>query len=577
MILFSMGRPAYRRALPCLGLCCILVVYAICVARLKPANFFGLSEDDSIYFSSARALAEGHGYILPSVPGTPPGTKYPVLYPWLLSWIWRWNPSFPANLTGALALNVGFGFGFLSAAFLFFRKIARFKDMESLVLTALCGLDPLTLFYSANLMTEIPFAALALGAIVWAGESLRKDHGTACAMFSGVLTGLSTLIRVLGLPLAAGLFLAILLRGSWRKLIGFAACVIPFLGVFVLRSIVVTPTAAPITASSCSPVWNMTWMYYTSYLDFWRVDVIQDHLIWHTLKDNFVRLILQPGKYFFDPRFVGLRTLPFVLPGILSAGAIRGYYRQIRAEGWGPVPYALTFYCMAIVLWDYPEFERFFMPFLPLMAAGLWIEGRYLMKRIGLALRDGSVNAERPAAIFLSAAVVVMFLNISWFFWRGAISIRRASELRSTMLQEKREAYSWLRENSSTDSRVIAYDDASLFLYSGRQAMQPVIFAPAGIMRAELLNADLRCIVEGARVLRASYWLISDDDFYREWEPASSRGRTREREIENVLPEVFRSANEHVRIYALGCARHLDEPACRPVSSTLFPSADGNP
>src|SRR5439155_692090 len=137
------------------------------------------------------------------------------------------------------------------------------------------------------------------------------------------------------------------------------------------------------------------------------------------LNHNFVRLILQPGKYFFDPRFVGLRTLPFVLPGILSAGAIRGYYRQVRAEGWGPVPYALTFYCIAILLWDYPEFERFLMPFLPLMAAGLWIEGRYLMKRIGLALRDGSVNAERPAAIFLSAAVVVIFSSISWFFWRG--------------------------------------------------------------------------------------------------------------------------------------------------------------
>ncbi len=577
MTLFSMGSPAYRRALPWFSLCCILIVHAICVARLKPANFFGLSEDDSIYFSSAQALAEGRGYILPSVPGTPPATKYPLLYPWILSWVWRWNHSFPANLRGALVLNVAFGFGFLSAAFLFFRRVAGFKDAESLVLTAFCALQPWTLFFTANLLTEIPFAALALGAIVLAGETLRKDRGIRPAMASGVLAGLSILIRVFGIPLAAGLSLAILLRGSWRKSIAFAACVAPFLGVFVWRSIAITPAAAHITASSCSPVWDMSWMYYTSYLNFWKADVLQGHVIWQMLKGHLARLMIQPGMYFFDPRFVGLQTLPFVLPAMLSAGVMRGCWRQTRGAGWGPVPYALAFYSIPIILWDYPAVDRFLMPFLPLIAAGLWIEGRYLTKRIWLSLRDQSLITERPAALFLGAAVVIVVSSISWFFWQGAASIRQASDLRSSILQEKREAYSWVRDNSLTDAKVIAYEDASLYLNSGREAMRPVIFAPAGVFRAELLNAELRCMIEGARAIDASYWLVSDDDFSYEWEPAMSRGKAREREIEGVLPEVFRSGNDHVRIYALKCVRHSDEPACGPVSSTLFPSADGNP
>jgi len=568
-------RRAYGGARPWFGLSCILIVYAVCVVWLKPTNFFGLSEDDSIYFSSAQALAEGRGYILPSVPGMPAATKYPVLYPWLLSWVWRWNHAFPANLASALALNVAFGFGFLSAAFLFFRKIALFKDRESLLLTVLCGLDPLTLFYSANLMTEILFAALALGAIVWAGEALRKDRGVGPAMASGVFAGLAILTRVLGIPIAIGLFLAIFLRGSWRKAIVFGACLAPSMLFFVWRSIVVTPATSPITVSSCSAVWSTTWMYYTSYLNFWRADVLQTHVFWHMLKDNVVRLMIQPGKYFFDDRFVGLQTLPFVLPGILAAGAIRGYFRQVGREGWGPVPYALTFYSIAIVPWDYAEFERFLMPFLPLMAAGLWIEAKYLTQHIWMSMRDQNAKTERTAAIFLGFAVLVLVSGIGWFFCRGTASIRRASELRGLTLKEKREAYSWLRQNTSNDTRVIAYEDASVFLYSGRQAMQPVIFAPAGIVRLALLSDELRCIVEGARATRATYWLISHDDFYREWEPASSRGKAREREIERVLPEVFRSKNNHVRIYALACAQHLDEPRCRQVSSTLFPSPEG--
>jgi hypothetical protein len=65
------------RPYPWAILAIILVSYALSVAWLHPTNFFGQMEDDSIYFSSAREIALGHGYILPNLPGTPPATKYP--------------------------------------------------------------------------------------------------------------------------------------------------------------------------------------------------------------------------------------------------------------------------------------------------------------------------------------------------------------------------------------------------------------------------------------------------------------------------------------------------------------------
>ena len=65
------------------------VVAFLAVAKLCwSPDWFGQFHDDSIYLSSAKALAAGQGYIMPSVPGEPAQTKYPLLYPWLLSLIW---------------------------------------------------------------------------------------------------------------------------------------------------------------------------------------------------------------------------------------------------------------------------------------------------------------------------------------------------------------------------------------------------------------------------------------------------------------------------------------------------------
>src|SRR6202008_2943637 len=163
----------------------------------------------TLYFSSAKAIAEGRGYILPSVPGPPPATKYPILYPWMLSWVWRWNPSFPANISSAVALNLVFGAAYLLTGFVFLRRLPGFNDAIALILTAVCALNPRVLFLSANLMADIPFAAFALSACVVAARANEKEAKSGTTVCCGILTGLSILIRTMGIPIAAGLFLAI--------------------------------------------------------------------------------------------------------------------------------------------------------------------------------------------------------------------------------------------------------------------------------------------------------------------------------------------------------------------------------
>src|ERR1700746_2945642 len=207
--------PLTLRFLPWIALSAIILGYLCLVIRLQPTHFFGLSEDDTLYFSSAKAMAEGHGYILPSVPGTPPATKYPILYPWLLSWVWRWNPAFPENLSAAVAVNLVFGLVYLMAVFTFLRTLPGSSAAVSLVLTACCALNPRVLFFSANLMSDIPFAALALGACVFAAGASEKEARPRMTVLCGLLTGLSILIRALGIPIAAGLFGAMGVRCGW--------------------------------------------------------------------------------------------------------------------------------------------------------------------------------------------------------------------------------------------------------------------------------------------------------------------------------------------------------------------------
>src|SRR5689334_3230527 len=60
--------------------------------------YFGQSADDAVYWVSAKSLADGAGYRVPSLPGQPFAVKYPPVYPLYLSIAWRIDPVFPRNL-----------------------------------------------------------------------------------------------------------------------------------------------------------------------------------------------------------------------------------------------------------------------------------------------------------------------------------------------------------------------------------------------------------------------------------------------------------------------------------------------
>ncbi len=564
-----------RRAWPWPVLLIILIVYIVSVLRLHPENLFGRTHDDTIYFSSAKALADGQGYILPSVPGTPPATEYPVLYPWILSWVWRWNPSFPANLTDAIRITIALGVIFIVLTFYFLRSLKGLSDSEALLLTAVCALHPIFIGYSGAVMTEIPFATSALAAMVVAEKAMGRDSKPAMAAACGILSGFSMLLRILGVPIAAGIFIAGVTQRAWRQTAIWAAAVAPFFGWLAWRALSSVRVFPPTSGGAPKPGYVQTWTYYTSYIGFRKLCMPSGHVVWEMFVSQLVFLLAHVPGLFIGSMFGGHIAPWFVATLAVLCVMIFGLVRQAKLGGLRPFHYSLVFYLAAILTWQYPEIKRFLVPFLPLIAASLWYGGKETARELAAAIRAPRPAIERAFAAVLGVLAIALALGMAWnFVFSGRAEMVTASEEAASLLSEKREAYQWLRANSSPDARAVATEDVALYLYTGRQAMSHIALIPAGLYDPSIMQRDLDHMTDVTQGIQAAYWVSSPDDSGKESKAAKPLLAARYAEIESVLPELFRSSGGRVKIYGTNCILHPEEAACASADRSLFPASN---
>jgi hypothetical protein len=189
------------------------------------------------------------------------------------------------------------------------------------------------------------------------------------------------------------------------------------------------------------------------------------------------------------------------------------------------------------------------------------------------ARRDRRSTLERVFATGMLAALCAGGLGIAWNFVANSdrAAQRRSSLERAALLMEKREAYEWLQQNAAENARVVAGEDGSLYLYTGRQAMAHIALQRAGAYDDAYLREDLAHMTDVARAIGAQYWLAASDDSDKQWVSAKPFLAARYKEIEDVLPEMFRSSGGHVRIYGLGCVQHPEVADCREADRVLFP------
>ena len=555
-----------RRARLWAAVSCVLLVYVVLVVRLHPLNFFGLFHDDSIYFSAAQALANGHGYILPNLPGSPPATKYPILYSYILSWVWRMNPSFPANLSAAIAITVAFALAFVVFSFVLIRRMNGFSSVEALLLTALIAFHPAIIMYGSFVLSDIPFAAVAVAIMVMAEDNMRPEGGTMAVMGCAILAGFSMLLRIFGVPIVAGIVAAGLFRRSWRQLAVFCACVTPFLVTVAWRWILPATLVLPVSPTAAStPGWVHTWTYDTSYLSAWRIGVPDVRAFWVMLVNNLATLVSAPASFFLDPLMMNNTPGGVATTAVVSAIILAGIVRQACRYGFKVIHFVLPFYIGVTLLWNYPFGTRFFILFLPLFAAGLCFESKHIFAMVHLSFCRGRPITQKLIGAVLGLMLFALVGGIA-LIYVGPMraGVVQLGKNRAEQLEDLRGAYDWISHNSPPSARLIAFEDANLYLHTGRQAMVPIQFTTAEFYEPERLADAVRHMMDVPCAVGARYWLFTDDDYKTEWTDAARAAHTQMAKIENALPLVYRSADGRVRIGALGCLQHQGEPVCLP-------------
>jgi hypothetical protein len=109
----------------------------------------------------------------------------------------------------------------------------------------------------------------------------------------------------------------------------------------------------------------------------------------------------------------------------------------------------------------------------------------------------------------------------------------------------------------------MTYDDASLYLYTGRTAMPPLAFSTEYYYTGNkrVLERDLARMTDAARAVEARYWLVSDDDVPSQVEDAQPLIRHRIESLLSQMPEVFHSGSGQVRLYDISRLVPHDQPS----------------
>jgi hypothetical protein len=432
-----------------------LVLLALCLPTLlfvwinRDVPHFGVLQDDGMYLIDGKALAEGAGYRILSLPAQPYDTRYPPLYPLYLSLAWKTVPSFPATLTAAvmlswLCLPVVLLLGY------WWCVGQRFSVSITWLTLGLFALNPYVLFFVSNLGSEMMFMVFLFGALLAAERS-----GWRWALLAGAVAGAAYLTRTSGIALLPA---AIAYYCSKKQARG-ALC-------FTLGMLPTVVGWAVWSRLHAAPGHDVVTLCYTNYLGYYFTNVGWDN-IGHVLARNSGALLEAMGSLVFPQMMDGWLARVILWP--LALAMIVGCVRMVR-QGYARL-YALFALVSAAILlvWHYQPNQRFILPLAPLLLAGFCFAMVELAAWVqqpsgGLAVRGFAMVL---ALVLTGGLVLQICMDV------GVVPQLARNDRSNTRAYQS--MYAWIAQNLPADANILWQDDTALYLATGRHSVSYVV------------------------------------------------------------------------------------------------------
>ena len=447
-----------NRSLACLFLLMSLAPSAVFLWQHSDLPRFGDLHDDSLYYVSAKSLADGGGYRVESLPGEPAQTKYPPLYPLLLSLAWRIDSQFPHNLPIAAWIS------WLALPAIMIQLLWVFPRLgiagwRAWMLLTLVAVNPYILVFSSTLVSELSYTALMLAAILLTERATR-----AAAIAAGAIAGLAYLTRSAGIAFLVAGPLYLWIRHNRREAVLCASAMLPFVAGWTLWT-------RWHQVSTSDPAL----IYYTDYFRYELYSISLHDLpvfLWRNLDG-----LMQGIGSLVLPNVVSSFVLKTVAQ-VVAVAMIAGVVRMVR-RGKGLL-YALLAAgsCAQLVVWHFPPNERFVLPFLPLALAGLMTE----MEHLGLMLRQGLQHrdtSQRVVAAGMLLAVASFLIGaVALQVYVGQVMLPEQEAALRVANKDRVATYDWIRTKLPQDATLLSSEDGLVFLNTGRHAMRRTLPPP---------------------------------------------------------------------------------------------------
>ncbi len=458
--------------------------------------------DDSIYFVSAKSIADGHGYRILSFPDAPFQTKYPPLHPMVLALIWKLNPEFPANL------RLGTLVSWLAVPVLLFLCLRLFRaygfsEKHAWAMTALFAVNPYLAIFASSMLSELPFTCLLIVCLLVCHRAAEEGAPLWWAALGGVVGGVSFLTRTTGMMLLASGVACFLWRRQRKQALWFAATMLPFVfGWTLWTRLHMVRGADPVT------------LYYTTYLDYHLYLVKLADLpmiVWKNLDQWLlgVGALLIPEAS--DARLVKIVTQ--TLGVAMLAGVVR-LARHGRALDYAA--FAVPFSAM-LVAWHYPPTERLIVPIYPLLLAGFWREMQHFVAMLGGALGHRE-RSQRVAAAIMGLLLAGVLAGGAWTQYEvGWRILPHEMDKRRKERSADEAAFRWMAANLPAGAQLLTYNDPVLFLYTGHRALSLTVPSTYWYRDDHVsVHQAYAKLADFARARRLDYAYYTDFDFRRD-------------------------------------------------------------